>query len=87
MQTIEQIRTKLSSATGSCSKSTALRYLRKAGIDPAGSLRTRPRLYPDDAANRILTQIGYRIVSMNELRNERRRAKAPRARAAARRAA
>lgn len=57
------------------------RYLRDFEIEPV-SLRRRqmPQQYPDDAAARILAELGLKVVSMPQLRRER--AKAQKARAA-----
>ena len=56
------------------SQKQVFRYLKVCKIKPAG-LRQRPQQYPDDAADRILETLGLKIVSMNELRDVRRRAK------------
>jgi len=71
-----------------CSKQQLYRYFARFSIAPLG-VRQRPRLYPDDAARRILLQLGLvegptvtvksriarpHVVSMRALRAERRKA-------------
>ena len=63
-----------------CSRGTLYAYLRKFEIHPVGSIRQKPQQYPDDAAARILTELGLKVVSMPQLRRER--AKAQKSRAA-----
>lgn len=62
-----------------CSLVQVRRYVRKLGIKPIGNIRTRPRLYPDDTADRILTELGLKLVTLTQLRAERRRAQKARA--------
>jgi hypothetical protein len=62
------------------SRRQVLRYMRTCKIRPAGELRQKPEHYPADSAERILERLGLRIVSMRELRAERRRAASPRRR-------
>ena len=62
-----------------CSRPHLYRYLKKLKIKPAGA-NQRPQRYPPEAAERILTHLGFngqapRIVTMAELRAERARAK------------
>jgi hypothetical protein len=75
-----------------CSRAQLDRYLRAFNITPIG-VRQSPQLFPDDAAERILKQLGFifpddcgrpgcpgaskpeRLISMSELRNERKRAR------------
>jgi hypothetical protein len=57
------------------SRRQILRYMRSCKIKPAGALRQKPEHYPADSAERILSRLGLRIVSLPELRAERRRAK------------
>lgn len=71
-----------------CSRAQLDRYLTAFHITPLG-VRQRPRLYPDDAAERILKQLGLmvdagleperprgapvRLMTMKQLREERRK--------------
>jgi hypothetical protein len=71
--TIEEIRLKVSKHKR-VSRGTIYNYFKVLEIEPVGA-RQSPQRYPDDAANRIISHLGFRIVSMNELRGERRRAR------------
>lgn len=62
-----------------CSLVQLRRYIRELKIPAVG--RTRPKQYPSDAAGKILEHLGfvqrdreYRLPTMAELRNERRKA-------------
>jgi hypothetical protein len=80
--TVEQIQTKLRKKV---SKPQLYRYFKRCDppITPIGAVRQKPQQYPNDAIERLELLLGIRIVSMKELRDERRRSKlVPRRRAA-----
>jgi hypothetical protein len=83
MKTLQQIHLEIRKHK-TCSRMQLYRYIRAFGIRHLGA-RQRPQRYPDDAAERILSHLGFdggeRIVSLAELRAER--AKARKARRAA----
>ena len=76
--TIDQI-TKEVGSTKPISRRQVLRYLRDFEIKPVSKHRQRPQHYPDDAALRILTELGLKVVSMPQLRRERSKAQKARA--------
>lgn len=49
-------------------------YFKACEIRPIGC-RQRPQNYPNDSADRILAHLGFKVVSMPQLREARRRAK------------
>lgn len=61
------------------SEKSLYRYFKACNIKPVGAVRQRPQQYPADTVQRIEELLGLRIVSMETLRDVRRRAKAPRA--------
>lgn len=69
--TIQQIHT-LITKHKAVSRRQLFRYFERLGITPFCGLRTRPRLYPDDSADRILAELG--VPSMAQLADLRRRA-------------
>jgi hypothetical protein len=77
--TIDQI-TQQVNATKPVSRRQVLRYLRNFEIRPVSKHQQRPQQYPEDAGNRILAELGLKVVSMPQLRRER--AKAQKGRAA-----
>jgi hypothetical protein len=70
MTTIDRILSQIR-AVKTCSRAQLYRYLAQAEVSPVG-IRQRPRLYPDDTADRILRLLGTEdqkpIVSMKQLR-------------------
>jgi hypothetical protein len=69
------------------SRRQLMRYMRKCKIKRAGKIHQKPERYPADSGERILAQLGLRIIGLPELRDERRRAKLNRNGRAQRRAA
>lgn len=65
------------------SRRQLFRYLKRLKIKPVG-MRTVPRLYPDDAADLIVTELG--VPTMAQLRDLRRRSMSAKSRAQNRRA-
>jgi hypothetical protein len=66
-----------------CSEPQFRRYLKAAGVKPIVGIRTKPRLYPDDSAAKVLAELGFidhpatgngRILSLRQLKSERRKA-------------
>jgi hypothetical protein len=56
-----------------CTRRQLYRYLKRFKIAPIPP-RKRPQLYPEDAAETILTKLGLKVVSMRKLRAVKRQA-------------
>ena len=82
MKTVDQLLLEVRKGGKTCSRPQLYRYFALFKIAPF-PVRQRPRLYPDDAAARILTGLGLaqpggEVVSLAELGNERAKARAAR---------
>ena len=62
-----------------CTARTVRRWIQKLKIEPLGSMRTRPFLYPADTPARILDALGEKVVTMGQLRAVKRQAQKARA--------
>jgi len=78
--TIKEIHTTVRQIRPKCSRTVIYRYLKKLKIRPVG-LRTRPQIYPDETAGKVLGLMGYvrygnsyKLPTMAQLRAQRARA-------------
>ena len=63
-----------------CKRGSVYNYIRSIGIKPVGKLRQRPQRYPDDAAEKIIEELGLDgVVGMRKLRAVRDQARKARA--------
>jgi hypothetical protein len=77
--TIPKIRQTLKLANKPVSQRQLYRYLAEFEIRPVSARRQTPQHYPDDTADRILSELGLKVVSMPQLRSARRQAQKARA--------
>lgn len=70
--TVQQIHKKLSRHK-KVSRNQLYTYFKACQIEPIGA-RQKPQRYPEDAADKIITYLGFKIVSMRTLKAERKKA-------------
>lgn len=56
------------------SRNQLYNYFKACQIKPIGAAQ-KPQRYPDDAADQIIAYLGFKIVSMRQLKAERRKAR------------
>ena len=73
-QTLEAV-----TARRPCSPASVRRWIRKLGVKPIGTMRTKPRFYPVETPALILDALGEKVVTMTQLRAVKRQAQKARA--------
>lgn len=71
--TVQQIHKKVSRHK-QVSRNQLYTYFKACQIEPIGA-RQKPQRYPEDAAEKIIAYLGFKIVSMRQLKAERRKAR------------